>query len=200
MWFSNKHKALFIHPIKTAGTSIEVALEICGQNCFDAFQNHSTICDAEKVFKLDSLFKFASIRNPWDWEVSHYHWILQQHEMSIAETKNPAYEIVSKYESFDDYVKNCLANNVVEFEDQTSYLINSNGSIAVDKLIRYENLQNDLISACKNFMSDEELSKLRLDHFLKTNREHYKEYYSRQSKQIIESMRWRDIKNFNYEY
>lgn len=200
MWLSNKHKALFIHPIKTAGTSIEVALEVCGENCFKVFKNHATITDAEYILNLNLFFKFSSVRNPWDWEVSHYHWILQQHKIDPNRGKNPAYDTVSKYDCFDDYVKNCLGIGIVKFDDQTSYLIDKSGKIAVDKLIKYENLEQDFISACSSFMSEDELDRVRLKHFLKTEREHYKEYYSKESKEIIEKLRSEDIKNFNYQY
>lgn len=93
---SHSHKFIFIKTIKTAGTSIEVALsQLCdegdvvtpiippvkGHNPrnYDGFWNHISASDVAKRVPAEvwnSYFKFTFERNPWDKTVSLF-WFLK---------------------------------------------------------------------------------------------------------------------------
>ena len=98
MLISHEHKFIFVHVYKVAGTSITKALECFAHkpNLILAFlrrlginqssheysklHTHSTAIEIknnipEQIF--NTFFKFAFVRNPWDWQVSLYHYMLQ---------------------------------------------------------------------------------------------------------------------------
>lgn len=101
MIISHKHKFIFLHAPKTAGTSIEIALSRhCGKEDVitrnlrytpgwdsDEYtlvsqnsEGYTTHMDAESVKEKvgkevwDSYFKFTVARNPWDYCVSRFYW------------------------------------------------------------------------------------------------------------------------------
>jgi len=110
---SLKHKFLFIHPPKTAGTSIEQALiEHCefidskfrtvGRNPLPIRSQmyrgrntkHWTPRYYSNNFDTRGFFKFASIRNPWDRFVSYFFmltkepWVRENFHEFIVQCKN----------------------------------------------------------------------------------------------------------------
>ncbi len=93
-----------------------------------AFWPHMSASDARRALGEDiwnSYFRFAVERNPWDFAVSLYHWKLRrnpQHRMSLAEYVQRGYP--ARY-----------AN---------SRLYTIDGEIAVDSLLHFESLDEEL--------------------------------------------------------
>ncbi len=172
MILSHEHKFIFIKTAKTAGTSIEVFLsKHCGPadiltpieppiashrprnylgsinpipeilerpgkffwalrhsiTSRDKFYRHMPALEIQKriprgVWK--SYFKFCVERNPWDKVLSHYH-------MHVARESGPL--------SFDEYLaRRRFPINYFRYTDR------SGKKIIVDRVIRYENLTDEL--------------------------------------------------------
>ena len=110
MLISYSHNFIFIHVYKVAGSSIRKALRkyepvpfrlkrIAGislkklgilnaekQFNFKNYETHITAKELrerlpEKIY--NSFFKFALVRNPWDWQVSLYHFMLKKNTLSV---------------------------------------------------------------------------------------------------------------------
>jgi len=66
---SHKHRCIFIHIPRTAGTNIERAIKKV-----NVLQKHLTIKRAIEIYgdKWNTYFTFTIIRNPWDRMISHY--------------------------------------------------------------------------------------------------------------------------------
>lgn len=179
MIISHQHRFIFIKPQKTAGTSVELALsKICGPHDvitpigFDPdeniralykekannYQRHKkiykyTIRDLYRLiinFKVpnenfhehsnllkiwktlpsdifDSYTKISMVRNPWDHAVSQYYWKLFRKKIEgdfFNFIKNTRYPLLWDYISLDDQV-------------------------AVDHIIRFENLEEDFQAVLK---------------------------------------------------
>lgn len=171
MIISHKYKFIFIKTAKTAGTSIEVFLsQYCGEedivtpiwphvephrarnyqgiwNPFpEIIQNKArgikmTVKNLTSLRKFyshlpaflirsrtpqkiwNSYFKFCVERNPWDKSLSHYHMVNDRAGGSL---------------SFDKYIEK--GNFCINFPKYTD----SNGSLLVDKVVKYESLIDEL--------------------------------------------------------
>src|SRR4051794_37346885 len=107
MLLSYEHRFIFIHVYKVAGTSVVAALEpfahrpeklfvnrllskfnhLLGTHLtwphhkLKIFNDHVKALDLKRALPaaiFDNYFKFAFVRNPWDWQVSLYHYMKQE--------------------------------------------------------------------------------------------------------------------------
>ena len=129
MIFSASHNFLFVHVSKCAGTSIERALKPLGTNPPSSrwnklisklylkkdiqtmyFSQHMTALQAKRALPSEvfaNCFKFAFVRNPWDWLVSLYIYIQRQ-------PVHRHHELVKQmtFEDYVDSVKSSVGNMV----------------------------------------------------------------------------------------
>ena len=81
------------------------------------------------------------------------------------------------------------------FVPQVDWLKNDEGIIDLDKIIRFENLQEDFnLVANELGISDE------LPHINKTSKTNYRDFYDESTKRIIADWFHEDIKVFGYTY
>lgn len=215
MLISSSHKFIFVHIYKTGGTSIRVALggfadtpsrllkyllamwprNLCSvpkhlDEASRFFPPHVTALELERSLP-DAIFhdyyKFAFIRNPWDLQVSLYHYMRQN------PSKHPHNEEVSQLSGFDEYVEWRAEKGLVS---QYDFLTNPNGDILVDFVGRYELLTNDFRKICSDIGIN-----AALPHDNKSARKRdYRRYYSENSKSIVEQMHAADIQAFGYSF
>jgi predicted AAA+ superfamily ATPase len=116
---SRKYNFIFIHVYKNAGTSITSALKPFSDNCFNKkfgqllrlaninyfsslfYPDHITasmLADKIGRQKFSSYFSFAIVRNPWDWQVSLYNYMLEN------ASHHHQRKLVKSFKSFDDYI------------------------------------------------------------------------------------------------
>ena len=174
MILSYKNEFIFIKSQKTGGTSLEVALSnFCGDTDiitpifplsnenirtklgFRGPQNYKTninVSVAEKILKFeffnhlpisvlekviekkffDNYYKFTIVRNPFDQILSFYFWQLKR--LNLNEV------------SFKDFCE----QNAKKFFTNEKNLISINGKLPYDKIIKFENFQDDLLEVGKN--------------------------------------------------
>lgn len=159
MLLSHTHKFIFIKTLKTAGTSIEVEFsklmsdedivtpirpkeighiprnfkwentEITPSN---KFYNHMTAMEIKRKVGADifkNYFKFCVEREPIDKCISHYSML----------KNSPTHNIETHQLSWNEYV---LAGN---FPVDTEKYTDERGRLIVDKIIRYENLEKEIL-------------------------------------------------------
>jgi Sulfotransferase family len=141
MQLSHSRRFIFVHIFKTAGTSIRAALErytrAPGGKLWSrvrrrlgspvpepypqltAHARAAEIREAVSPEVFSRYFKFAFVRNPWDWQVSWYHYILQNHE-------HHEHEAVTSLGNFAD----------------------QRGSQIVDFVGRFESIESDFAHVC----------------------------------------------------
>ena len=178
---------IFIHINKTGGSSIVKALNL--------FLQHQTAL--EKIAevgqqKWDNSYTFAFVRNPWDKVVSHFHYRVQTNQTGIR--VNPI--------EFKDWVKLTYGqqdpkyyDNPKMFMPQSDWIKNHDGSVLVDFVGRFENLNEDFNTICKQIGINASLP-----HVKSSKRGNYREYYDDFTIKIVEKWFSKDIDKFGYRF
>ncbi|MDX1407714.1 MAG: sulfotransferase family 2 domain-containing protein, partial [Saprospiraceae bacterium] len=140
---SHTHQFIFVHINKTGGTSIEkVFIDTADQA--DVRFKHKDVAFYQRRFPevFERYFKFAFVRNPWDWLVSRYTW--SRYHQSLL-----AISFTEMIERLDCGVE--LAPDVPWFRralaPQSERLM-IDGRIAVDFVGKFESLQSDFDVVC----------------------------------------------------
>ena len=202
MIISHKHKFIFIHTNKCAGTSIEVSLtSICGsddiigpvtlenlppdykhpenydKNKFEDTMSAEEIKSNIPLECWEEYTKFSVVRNPWDRMISAWFWQTRNDDRDLSIfLSQPALRPISMSEQ-----------------------LTVNDSICTDFLIRYENLNKDYKKVCELL----NINPIDLPHAksgYKPKDVHYTNYYNEYTKNIIENRFRDDINNFNYKF
>jgi hypothetical protein len=216
MLISYRHSFIFFHVAKVAGTSIRHALdpytvepeyfkikrppkEINGRanklyKMWDSVLSHATVMQTQKALpkEFNHFYKFAFVRNPWDWQVSMYHFILKEKE-------NFSHEILCELGSFKNYLEWLLTEDKPYPKGATklqkTMLIDKNGHIAVDKIGRFENLNADFNEITAHLGINASLPKL--NHSLHRN---YQDYYNDNTQKLVATYFEEDIDLFGYTF
>lgn len=166
MVISFRKKFLFVHIRKTAGSSIQTALRphrdvySYREKIIDevakalglrirryealkrfAIHRHATLRELREGFGpdiVDSLFKFAFVRNPYDLLVSEYFYELQ-------DEKSPFHEVAKYVGDFDGYVRwRTTMCRVTQFER----IKGPDAKVGLDFVGRFEQLSGDFAQIC----------------------------------------------------
>jgi len=230
MIISHKYKFIFLKTTKTAGTSIEIALsKFCGsrdiitplvsedeeirknlgfrdpQNYMSRpwqysikdvvrflqrghrqqrFHHHMSARDvrelvSRKIWK--TYFKFCVERNPWDRLVSLYYWMYR--------LKPPP--------TFSDFVRSEFPFRL----NQKGFGIYTiDGKIAVDKICRFENLENELEEIRMQLGIPEKLVLPRAKSQFRKDLKGYREYFNVEERARIEEIFSDEINLLGYEF
>lgn len=183
---NKQSNAAFIHINKTGGTSVLEAL--------DLKKEHLTALEMRKKFgyRWVGMYKFTIVRNPWDKVVSHYHYRVKTNQSKLRESPL----------DFNDWVVKAYAlhdpryyDNKRMFMPQMEWISDEQGNILVDFIARYENIDKDFNTICKNLRVN-----LDLPHLNSTKHEHYRTYYTEETKKIVHEEFKKDILKFNYSF
>lgn len=205
---SHKHKYIFVHIPKCAGTSTEKALlnyEGIEIDLNDKFYLNSTPESIKKEYLLDyplhsysqhfylnqykqslasAYYCFTFVRNPWDLMVSEYFYILKNYEINF---------------SFEEFIE--TGGNVKElkwFVEKGHHLLpqvnflNEN----INFIGKFENLQDDFNAICDAI----KIPRTDLPCCNPTNHNHYTTYYDNSTRDIIAKRYKEDIEYFNYKF
>ena len=218
MIVSTKFKFIFFKPVKTAGTSIEAALEqFCGEQDLITPRSHSPHTDSDSLPHLprnyagfynhippalaknqlepwlwDEYFKFTVVRNPWDLVVSSYVFNIQLVEAN-QEFHN---QKISKKANIP--LKEWL-ENFAHKRLNLGFYFDSIGMPYFDFCMRYESLQSDFDSVCDKLS----IPKSKLPRMKDKFRDHsvpYMEYYDNITKNMVGKLYEKEIAEFGYGF
>lgn len=188
--YNRKRKALFIHMVKTAGTSIDEVLADnygfpLGRPWKRIHFHLSQWIRKEGEDKiLNNTFKFSVIRNPWDRLLSQYFYFLGEDD-------------VEKFRKWVESKPYTRTRPNYPYKSMVHGLGFGGAKNCMDFLIRFENLQEDFNQACDKmgFSFHTELP-----HKKKTKHRHYTDYYDDETRQIVAEIYKDDIETFGYEF
>jgi hypothetical protein len=138
-------------------------------------------------------FSFAISRNPWDRFVSMHFFANKMQLWKMFNIKSEP-----DFFSFCKIVRERWESKDPHFfptQDQVQWL---EGSFRPNKIIRFENLQNDFAS----MLQELEIHHIphNLPHLNSTQHKHYQNYYNAESKALVEEIFERDIETFKYTF
>tara|TARA_Y100000389_G_C17454498_1_gene517151 strand:+ start:1353 stop:1988 length:636 start_codon:yes stop_codon:yes gene_type:complete len=204
-----RNKFIFIHVHKAAGKSISRALErnhfsnIINKSDYlyyhykkhfgkkyivseiDNIKKHSQAIDYKTYLKDDyaKYFKFAFVRNPFDWQVSQYFY--------MKEKKVHFQHEIVKNMNFRDYI---VWRCQEDLQLQTDYLLDSNNNVIVDFIGKVENIQYDIKKVEQNIGF-----KLNLPHINKSEHSRSTEYYDDFTLNLVVENFKKDFKLLKYK-
>jgi hypothetical protein len=141
MLISHKYKFLFVAVPKTATTSIqECLLEFGDCELVPPKHKYAKQAKAELAPEIwDEYFKFAFVRNPYDWMLS---WYFYRQRPQFREGKG--HQRYTGNTSFEDFIRFDKEWPTTQIE----FLTDDDGKCLVDFIGRYENLQHDFNVVC----------------------------------------------------
>jgi len=137
---------LFIHVHRTGGTSVTEALTrvltksrlaFVGPGCNAIMSQHASVRQIQKEYDISKVFKFAFVRNPWDWILSQY-----TRALNAAVPHGHPFEVTHGL-SFREYILKGVCHQVYDGIQQHDFLRGRSGQIEIDFIGRYERLQAD---------------------------------------------------------
>jgi hypothetical protein len=207
---SYRKRFIFIHNYKVAGTSIAKALEQYAFHHplkwlmrvlntrmgiqismpyykFRDFPLHIKARELkdelpERIF--ESFYKFAFVRNPWDWQVSLYFFMLQ--------TPTHFQHGLVREMTFDQYIEWRVAKDL---KLQRDFVMDEGGNQIVDFVGRYERLGEDFRHVC-DVLNLETI----LPHVNSSTRRDYRLYYSDRARELVKTHFAEDIGAFGYAF
>ena len=148
--------------------------------------NYKRVWNNVTVPRIDDLFMFTFVRNPWDRVVSAFYF-LQQYR--------------GKWEgmAFADFIKNVLKNQGVKadehFRPQVKTFMCDGEMIPGMFIGRFERIQSDW-----NIVADRLNVQKELPHFNRTRHAPYQECYDDASRKIVADMYAEEIQALGYEF
>ena len=183
MIISHSSNFIFIKSEKTAGSSVEHAIlpylldtDVC------KLGSHLLPIQVIESYNIDifDYFKFSIVRNPYDKMVSHYYW-----QQSIE---------LDRYDSFNIFVKEFYKHKTIS---NWKYFSIGNKNI-MDKIIKFENLQNDLNDLPININID--ISNIFEKSNIRPANITYQDLYNTASREMVEEQCFNEIEMFDYKF
>ncbi len=209
MLISHSKKFIFIHNYKTAGTSIKTVLTPFAdysnksrnplkrikylRGIYPSFFSrslpaHSKASEIKQELgeSYEKYFSFAFIRNPWDWQVSLYMYMLKN-------TSHHQHSFIKQMDGFDQYIRWRCEHEV---RLQADFVCDKSGTLLVNYIGRFEHLQKSIDTICRNIG----IPLAKLPHKNRSNEGSYKQFYSNETIQLVRKSFELDIELFGYEF
>lgn len=203
---NEKHNYVYIHVYKVAGQTVKLALrqhdfrylpgirtplaklvELGQAYTFRSYEAHSTASQIRDYLgqeKWDSMFSFSFVRNPWDWQVSLYHFI-QTNKFNYQR------RMVSEM-TFDEYIRWRVEE---DRHLQKDFVFDRHGTQLVDFVGKIENLSEDFETITERIGID-----ARLGHENASKHAAWRSYYTDETAALIADAYREDIEAFDYSF
>ena len=134
---------------------------------------------------FEHFFKFAFVRNPWDWQVSLYHF-------ALGSNTHFQHQLIKSMRNFDEYIEWRVSK---DRKLQKDFVTDENGNLIMDFIGRYERLEEDFEHICKVLSIT-----TALPHLNKSLRGDYRRYYNPRTRGLVAKYFKEDIELFGYTF
>jgi len=208
MVINDRHRFIFIHVPKSAGTSMmRVLQDLPGNNRrWCAVSNHEPIRDfqahwSDRRSLFDRILQrspanyltCAFVRNPWDRLASLYRYLTEKKH------RKPGVSGLTGFADFLDQAAQGAAwiNSFHSFRNQVDFFEDAEGRMAIDFVGHYEHLADDVAA-----LSDRLGVPIRLPHLNRSSHtgRDYRHDYSDRLVEFVQERFTRDVDQFGYEF
>ncbi|MEQ8712807.1 MAG: sulfotransferase family 2 domain-containing protein [Cyclobacteriaceae bacterium] len=225
---SRKHKCIFVHVPKCAGTSVEAALHGCPISWFDHLNGiwiqHATASQLKNIYLTqdgdendwDDFFKFTIVRNPYDRLVSSYNWLCINERIPKSKRSFRRFlEILLMHlglmkprtATFKDFLSKSgafrilLNSNDISFANRFHQIRPAVDYIMIDNKIAVDRvIRFENISIGWQEVCQRLDINMALPHLLKEGNKSYSEYYDNYSKALVKDLYKKDLETFDYVF
>ena len=207
MILSHKYRIIFVHIQKTGGNSITSLVQKLDPDCWAYLAlpeelhrtKHCFATDIKRQIEprvFDRYLKFCTVRNPYDRMISLY-LKLTNNRRKGNDVKQAVTSRVRSFEEFLALPRNHPCGLFERFYvDQLEYMMNPDGTMLVDEVLRFENLERDFTRLAERVGLP-----TRLPHLNKSRRRtDYRRYYNPNLRDIIRRRFDRDFDRFGYGF
>jgi len=140
----------------------------------------------------NSYFKFAFVRNPWDWFVSQHFYNLQMNKINHDPLKPLTVEdIMATYEFLRIAKGHELAGSAAQFP----FICDTDGNTLVDFVGRFETMNKCFQTMMALWELDVELPHINASHH-----ENYRYYYTAETRELVGQLYRTDVSIFGYGF
>ena len=147
-------------------------------------QSRHRLAEIDEIW--NSQYKFAVERNPWDRQVSLFHY---RHK-SKKRSKNLTFETYLTSPWYTTF-------HSVRLKNWETYSISN--QIIVDRVLRLENIEHEYAKVC-DLLGLMNVTMPHKNAGPERDRQHYRDYYNAKTKLVIERWYKREIDAFGYEF
>ncbi len=155
--------------------------------------------------EFDNAIKFSVVRNSWDRAVSEFFY-----RIHVRDRNN-------QQDTFDTYLKNIIQTNCIEMKNRVSknkfpasdfqihnrlqidYILDKKKNCLVDKILFYNNLQEEFNQFCKEYLNIQ-ITELPWINKQKPDDIKYRDLYSNGNEDIIKELYKEDIDYFGFKF
>jgi hypothetical protein len=204
---SDRHRCIFVHIPRCAGTSIEDVLwpgsrreEELWMGFVDQYHNRYQTGGLQHLLarqirqevgdeRFSSYFKFTVVRNPFDRAVSQFAYMKQRPDLR-------SFIGMPEDASFPEYVALIRGERHVQWEPQSSFVVDLDGELLVDFIGRFEALDSDMSRVLSRLGLAPDVT----PHRNASDRRAYASYYTAECQAQVEDMYREDIDRFGYAF
>jgi len=177
VYICEKRKFIYYDIPKCASTTLRYLL----------FQNNNSYSMRDPRMDLDSYFKFAFVRNPWDRMVSNWKMFTSK-KFPLKQLHTMTNRDLSR---FEDFVNFSVNNHNHHWQPQVLFLPDN-----LDYIGRVETFEADYKYICNNIGIRAES----IEQMNKTDRKSYWNYYNKSTLDLVSKFYSKDIERFGYNF
>lgn len=193
--YADRHRCIFIHIPKAAGTSV-------AQTLFGEGSRHLRYSEYEQANprKFREYFKFTFVRNPWSRLYSAYSFLKKGGMNEMDRTW--AAEHLAGLSDFDSFVKEWVTpENIrswIHFYPQHYFVCDDALNLKMDFVGQFESMDCDIASVQERLsLPIQPLNRINVTHKSESSRV---PVYSEESEEIVRRVYANDIELFGYEF
>lgn len=135
---------------------------------------------------FDNYFTFIFVRNPWDWQVSLYHFVKK-------DPTNQHHDLINSFNGFDEYIEWRCAEDA---RFQRDFVVDENGEQIVDFIGRKERLNEDFQHICAKIG----IPGKQVPHLNQSVSTSYRDFYNDHTRNLVGDTFKADVDFFGYDF